>query len=136
MSQRRYTSINIYTKAAVVIKDLCKKKNLSVCGFISALIYTIDSRADYGDLNIDWDKLQQDYPSQASTRQESWDRVQDMVLKDLEKQAPCHVHKLHSKLSPKQVFKALENLQRDGKIHIEDDTISITPKTKRRRRKK
>ena len=105
--------VGVRKEAKGKLSSLAKRKRVSRQGLLSALVYMACGEADYGIIDLDWDKLRKDFPNVKNIQKKSWEAVLDAVcvlLEEDEDSTPESIA-MRSRFTLKQVQRAMEELQ-------------------------
>lgn len=92
------------------LSSLAKRKRVSRQGLLSALVYMACGEAEYGIIDLDWDKMRKDFPNRKNIAKKSWEAVLDAVCVLMEECDTAEEIAMRSRFTLKQVERAMKEL--------------------------
>lgn len=95
-----------------VLKSLSRRKKVSMQGLVSALIMMADrQRDDLGIIDIDWKKMQEEYPTSATRNRKTWEVVMVSVEELMKEFDTADEIAMHSRWTLPQVERAMKEIR-------------------------
>ena len=105
--------VGIRQVAKTRLESLSQRKRVSQQGLLSALVMMASGDAQYGIMDIDWEKLRKDYPNMKKIQKKSWAAVVSAVKALMEETQDPEEMAMRSRFTLAQITRALEEIQ-DG----------------------
>ncbi len=102
--------IGIRKEAMGKITALARRKKVSRQGLLSALVHMACGESDYGIIDLDWEKIQKDFPDLARIQKKSWAAVVQAVETLAEEEDSAEAIAMRSRFTIAQVKRALKEL--------------------------
>lgn len=93
------------------LESLSQRKRVSQQGLLSALVMMASGDANYGIIDIDWDKLRKDYPSMKKIQKKSWAAVVSAVKTLMNETQDPEEMAMRSRFTLAQITRAIEEIQ-------------------------
>ena len=103
--------VGIRKEGKTKLSNLSKRKRVSRQGLLTALVYMACGEADYGIIDIDWEKLRKDFPNVKNIQKNSWEAVLDVVSVLMEEEDTAEAISMRSRFTLKQVERAMRELK-------------------------
>lgn len=104
--------VGIREEGKVILKSLARRKKVSMQGLLTALVQMADGkRDDLGIIDLDWNKIRDEYPNLQGKQKRSWDAVTQAVKVLMEEFDTPEEIAMHCRFTIAQVRRAMEELQ-------------------------
>lgn len=104
--------VGIRAEGAETLRKLCRRKGVSKQGLITALVSMANGdRPDLGIIDLDWDKIKEEYPTTKDRNRKNWTFVVAAVRELMNEFDTAEEISMHCRFTLAQVDRAMKEIK-------------------------
>lgn len=104
--------VGIRANGAEILRKLARRKGVSKQGLLTALVMLANQdRPDLGIIDLDWDKIKEEFPTTKDRNRKNWSFVVQAVRALMEEFDTAEEISMHCRYTVAQVIRAMEEIK-------------------------
>lgn len=108
-------TVSVRDEVEKTLRSLSRRKKVSMTGIVSVLVLMADKqRPDLGIIDLDWERISQEYPTVQNKNRKTWAWVVVSVRELMKEFTTADEIAMHSRWTLPQVERAMKEIQDEG----------------------